>query len=141
MDIPPPTHPAGGIPSASTTATSTTPSQSTPFLPFSSQAEDGRGKGRERARTLEHPEGYVQDVHAQEMSAEARERQVVGEGTGGREVLPGFYDGGKGEGGGGGGGGKEEGGVWGVVKGMVQSAGEKVGKLEEEVWRRVGEGR
>lgn len=87
--------------------------------------------GRQRARTLEHPEGYVQDVHAQEMTPDARdktERQAPG-----REVLRGFSEGGEAAGG-------EEGGVWGAVKGMVQSAGEKVGKLEEEVWRRVGRG-
>jgi hypothetical protein len=122
---------AEGVPPASTTATSTTPSHpASAFLPFSSSAEEG---GRKRARTLEHPEGYVQDVHAQEMTAEARGRAEGEEGR--REVLPGFNEGGNAGGGG------EEGGVWGAVKGMVQSAGEKVGKLEEEVWRRVGEGR
>lgn len=116
------------------TATSTTPQQPTlhsaPFLPFVSQAEKG---GRERARTLEHPEGYVQDVHAQEMRAGAREG-ALGEGTGGggrSPVLPAFGRGGDVGGG-------EEGGVWGKVKGVVQSVGEGVGRLEEEVWRRVG---
>jgi hypothetical protein len=85
------------------------------------------------------PEGYVQNAHAQEMSAaqrssleeqERRESVFSGVGLGGN--AGGSAEGGVGE---------TAASAWTAVKGFMGTAGEKLAGAEEEVWRRLNGGK
>ena len=139
MGIPSPGS-AYGIPPASTTSTTQTPSFSTPAsLPPDSQP--AVSATRPRANTLEHPSGYVQNPQAQEMTPDARfatERQAsMNQSSEKSPVLPGYND----RAGGGNAGFGEEEGLWSMAKKLVSQAGEKVQEFEGEVWRKFGDGK
>ena len=139
MGIPSP-GPTYGIPPASTTSTTQTPSFSTPasLLPDSQPAASTT---RSRANTLEHPPGYVQNPQAQEMTPDARfatEQQAsMTQSSEKSPVLPGYND----RAGGGNTGFGEDEGLWGRAKKLVSQAGEKAQEFEEEVWRKFGDGK
>ena len=100
-------------------------------------------------RSSEQPTGYRQDPYAAEMSAAQRaslEASIAEERRGSLGFLGGVTGaipgtGGIGTGSGGSAGGLPntggDGGVWGSVKALASSAGQKAVELEEEVWRRV----
>ena len=139
MGIPSP-GPAYGIPPASTTSMTQTPSFPTPAsLP--SDPQPATSTTRPRANTLEHPPGYVQNPQAQEMTPDARfatEHQAsMNQSSEKSPVLPGYND----RASGGNAGFGEEEGLWGMAKKLVSQAGEKVQEFEGEVWRKFGDGK
>lgn len=114
MSIPPPTSAYRAQPPISSTSTSTAPPLAYPIgIP---SADEGP------RRSLEHPPGYYQNVHASELTNEQRRAQEANDST----LHPSDNTGGL-----------DTESVWNTAKKWAAQAGEKISEAEAEVWRRV----
>ncbi|KAL8829109.1 MAG: hypothetical protein Q9191_002197 [Dirinaria sp. TL-2023a] len=139
MSVPSPDSSSNGVPPSSVTSTTQPPLKAQQVSsPYPTQPAAAPSAARSRANTLEHPPGYAQDPHAQEMTPDARfatEQQATNQSSSHSPVLPGY----NGHSGGANKGFEEEQGIWDMAKKLVSQAGEKVVEFEEEVWRKLGE--
>ncbi|PVH86798.1 hypothetical protein DL98DRAFT_285473 [Cadophora sp. DSE1049] len=120
MSYAPPTTTYGSQTPSSSTSTANAPS-----LPYPVAVPSAEGGPR---RSLEHPPGYHQNVHASELTSDQRRAQETEQATNFSGL--GSQDTGSA-------GGFNPDGVWSTAKKWAQTAGEKISVAEAEVWKKI----